>query len=92
MPADIHSECGRKVFYDPKAGRYGHLATGSELCPTPDMKDFMPAEWNNELTLRRDGRLQVADTKNADQLYGCTLDHWCILRDGHAGNCNEDRE
>lgn len=48
MPADIHTTCGRRVFYDPKSGTYGHLATGSDQCPTVDMKDFVPKHWKND--------------------------------------------
>lgn len=41
---------------------------------------------------RRDGREEVADTGMANLLYGCEADGWCILRNGHAGDCCEDRE
>lgn len=42
--------------------------------------------------LRADGRLEVADTEAANTAYGCKKDNWCILADGHAGDCNEDRD
>lgn len=41
---------------------------------------------------RSDGRLEVADTAEANNQYGCVRDGWCILADGHTGECNEDRE
>jgi hypothetical protein len=41
---------------------------------------------------RTDGRLEVADTFDANQRYGCQKDGWCILTNGHNGDCNEDRE
>lgn len=41
---------------------------------------------------RTDGRLEVADERGANEAYGCRLDDWCILVDGHDGDCNEDRE
>lgn len=42
--------------------------------------------------LRQDGRLEVADTEQANRQFGCTRDGWCILVDGHRGDCNEDRD
>lgn len=42
--------------------------------------------------LRSDGRMEVADTEEGNDLYGCKQDHWCILANGHDGECNEDRE
>lgn len=42
--------------------------------------------------LRSDGRLEVADTGEANDLFGCTRDGWCILTNGHEGDCDEDRE
>lgn len=44
------------------------------------------------LRLRTDGRNEVADHAEANDRYGCTLDHWCILADGHTGGCDDDRE
>lgn len=44
------------------------------------------------LRKRSDGRYEVADSFEADAAHGCERDHWCILSDGHEGNCNEDRE
>lgn len=41
---------------------------------------------------RSDGFEEVADTFDANQRYGCTRDNWCILTNGHAGDCNEERE
>jgi hypothetical protein len=41
---------------------------------------------------RTDGRLEVADTGPANDRYGCQVDDWCILANGHDGDCNEDRE
>lgn len=41
---------------------------------------------------RTDGRLEVADTGPANDRYGCKIDDWCILTDGHQGDCDEDRE
>lgn len=90
MPADIHDACGRRVFYDPRAGRYGHLATGTGTCPTDDMEDLVPSTWKTELILRPDGRFDVADTEAANELYGCRRDTECILQNGHAGDCDEE--
>jgi hypothetical protein len=42
--------------------------------------------------LRPDGREEVADTTEANALYGCQLDDWCILRNGHTSHCNEFRD
>lgn len=41
---------------------------------------------------RTDGRLEVADTLQSNAAYGCSRDHWCILADGHDGDCDQDRE
>lgn len=41
---------------------------------------------------RSDGRLEVADHAEADDTYGCQRDSWCILADGHEGDCCDDRE
>lgn len=41
---------------------------------------------------RSDGRLEVADNEKSNDLYGCKRDDWCILADGHQGDCNDDRE
>ncbi|EPD84062.1 MULTISPECIES: hypothetical protein [Microbacterium] len=41
---------------------------------------------------RADGRLEVADERGANEAYGCSIDDWCVLVDGHDGDCNEDRE
>lgn len=42
--------------------------------------------------LRTDGRHEVADHAAADKAHGCQHDDWCILADGHTGDCCEDRE
>lgn len=42
--------------------------------------------------VRKDGRREVADHRNADTLYGCLADSECILMDGHVGDHSEDRE
>ena len=42
--------------------------------------------------LRSDGRFEVTDMREADILYGCKKDDWCILTNYHDGECNEDRE
>ncbi|WPH57851.1 hypothetical protein [Mycobacterium phage WXIN] len=44
------------------------------------------------LRRRTDGRLEVADNRQADTAHGCMRDQWCILAHGHAGECNEERE
>lgn len=44
------------------------------------------------LRRRSDGREEVADTLDADRRYGCKRDAWCVLRDGHSGSCDADRE
>lgn len=44
------------------------------------------------LHLRADAREEVDDTAEANKAYGCLVDDWCILRDGHAGPCDEQRE
>jgi hypothetical protein len=41
---------------------------------------------------RADGRLEVADTAEANERHGCPIDDWCILAAGHDGDCHEDRE
>lgn len=41
---------------------------------------------------RTDDRCEVADTKEANALYGCPVDEWCILAKGHAGQCDADRD
>jgi hypothetical protein len=42
--------------------------------------------------LRSDGRLEVADSAEANRLHGCTVDSECILTDAHPGPCSHDRE
>lgn len=44
------------------------------------------------LTLRTDGRWEVADEAEPDRIYGCTVDAWCVLCDGHSGPCDHYRE
>lgn len=44
------------------------------------------------LSRREDGREEVADTRDANARFGCTRDSWCILRDGHDGSCNDQRD
>jgi hypothetical protein len=46
----------------------------------------------SDTRLRSDGRREVADTEQANELYGCTQEDWCILTNGHHGECWEDRE
>jgi len=41
--------------------------------------------------LRTDGRWEIADHEDGNDLY-CEEDDWCILEHGHPGNCDGDRE
>lgn len=47
---------------------------------------------SGRVSRRSDCRLEVVDAEDANLAYGCRLDDWCILADGHDGDCNEDRE
>lgn len=42
--------------------------------------------------IRSDGRHEVADTTEANEMFGCPLDFDCILVSGHSGDCDYDRE
>jgi len=44
------------------------------------------------LSQRPDGRYEVDDSARGNAAFGCQRDGWCILRDGHEGECNEQRE
>lgn len=44
------------------------------------------------LNARSDERWEVADTKRANELYGCPVDDGCVLAAGHTGGCDGDRE
>ena len=41
---------------------------------------------------RPDGRPEIDDTGEASLLFGCLLDNWCILTNGHPGECDDQRE
>jgi hypothetical protein len=47
---------------------------------------------DNHLRLRADGRFEVDATDEANVEHGCMIDGWCILDNGHAGPCEEQRE
>ena len=58
-----------------------------------DCEMVRPWELSSPMVHRRtDGRLEVADTGPANDSHGCQLDDWCILANGHSGDCDEDRE
>lgn len=46
----------------------------------------------DQVRLRTDGRYEVADTREGNEGFGCNRDDWCVLIDGHVGECEEDRE
>lgn len=50
------------------------------------------SDYQGHLHRRSDGRQEVDDTTEGNRLYGCQADDWCILRDGHDGACDEQRE
>ena len=44
------------------------------------------------LSLRSDGRFDMRDSALANELYGCRLDDWCVLAQGHHGDCDQNRQ
>jgi hypothetical protein len=50
--------------------------------------EFIPSRHTR---LRTDGRVECADTFEGGNV-GCLVSGWCILRDGHSGDCEEFRE
>ena len=75
---------------------YSELAELQSLAGHIDPSDVELLEWAGvpefDTRQRTDGRYEVADTRPANERYGCKLDDWCILANGHEGDCNDDRE
>lgn len=64
------------------------LDTGAVLALLDFHRDGAPfGAKPGHLRLRADGRYEVADRGDADAAHGCTRDDWCILADGHSGDC-----
>lgn len=64
--------------------RADYVVPGWVLDPRPE---FIPSRHTR---LRADGRIECADTFEGGNV-GCLVSGWCILRDGHSGDCEEDR-
>lgn len=65
------------------------------------MIDAGPVSWavrsglaDNQIVPRpgEPGRFDVTDSEQANAMFGCHLDDWCILPGGHPGLCCSDRE
>ena len=55
------------------------------------LRAYGPQDLSGLTHLRDDGRREVADHPDANDLY-CPIDEWCILDADHHGECNGDRQ